>query len=39
MKQHTREGSIKRHMKEEHNKNLDLETCIENTKTIGKNNN
>ena len=39
MKQHTREGSIKRHMKEQHNKNLDLETCINNTKIIGNNNN
>ena len=37
MKQHTREGSIKRHMEEENNKNLDI--CIENTNIIGRNNN
>ena len=39
MKQHTREGSIKRHMKEKHDKDVDIETCANNTKIIGRNNN
>ena len=35
----TREGSIKRHIKEEHEKNLVFETCMKYTKIRGKINN
>ena len=36
LKQHIREGSIKQHMKTVHNKNLEIEKCLNNTVIIGK---
>ena len=38
MQQHVREGSIKQHMQLVHNKNIEIENCLNNTVIIGKKN-